>query len=430
MLPWSKMSVRRGSATQRSATQRPVALFIPTLGEGGAERVAVNLLKLLDGQRELWLLEPRFAYEHQAQAVRVIGRNFVAGKSGRMFALAESWRGLRAVKSQTGADCVSFTTWPNILNVLTRGPGRVVLTVHNHESSAIRGRSAAAVRALVRTLYPRADAIVAVSQSVADDLVASFGIPAARIDVIHNAIDLVEIERLRGEVLAEPYRSWMRVATVTTAGRLVEQKGQWRLLRAFAELRKKLPAVRLLILGAPGPFAERLVELARGLGLRTWAQWEAGGAPLKDQDVAFPGFQGNPFAFFASSTLFVLPSLWEGFGNVLLEAMACSVPVIASDCHAGPREILGLQGAGPSPVWASAGILLPPPEPEWAGADAAPTETEQIWTGEMCRLLGDAEQRRSMAVGARARAAAFALDATREAWLRVVGSGGRGLEER
>jgi glycosyltransferase involved in cell wall biosynthesis len=111
---------------------------------------------------------------------------------------------------------------------------------------------------------------------------------------------------------------------VLAAGRLHRQKGFDVLLRAFATARAHLNC-RLIILGE-GPDRKDLLALARALDI--------------GNDVALPGFTGNPFAFMARAAVFVLPSRWEGFPNALVEAMACGTPVIAADCPSGPHDIL------------------------------------------------------------------------------------------
>ena len=111
---------------------------------------------------------------------------------------------------------------------------------------------------------------------------------------------------------------------VLAAGRLTSVKDHATLLRAFARVLCSRPA-RLLILGV-GPERENLLKLADHLGL--------------SQCVDLPGFDPNPFAYMSRSRVFVLPSRYEGFGNVLPEAMACGTPVVSTDCRSGPREIL------------------------------------------------------------------------------------------
>ncbi|MCZ6872143.1 MAG: glycosyltransferase, partial [bacterium] len=107
-------------------------------------------------------------------------------------------------------------------------------------------------------------------------------------------------------------------------GRLAKQKDFGTLLRAFARLRRSQPA-RLLILGE-GPERPALETLVRELGL--------------EQDVRLPGFVDNPYAYMARASAFVLSSLWEGLPTVLVEALFCGAPVVATDCPSGPREIL------------------------------------------------------------------------------------------
>jgi glycosyltransferase involved in cell wall biosynthesis len=114
-------------------------------------------------------------------------------------------------------------------------------------------------------------------------------------------------------------------------GRLVPQKDFATLLRAFALVRADRPA-RLVILGE-GPERDRLMLLARELGI--------------ENDVLLPGFVTNPFAWVGRASLFVLSSAWEGLPTVLVEALACGTPVIATDCPHGPRAILEGGDLGP-----------------------------------------------------------------------------------
>ena len=112
---------------------------------------------------------------------------------------------------------------------------------------------------------------------------------------------------------------------VITAGRLSPEKGQGYLIRAFAEVRKAVPC-QLAILGT-GELESQLKQLTSELGVT--------------DDVHFLGWQPNPFKYISKATVFVSPSLTEGFGLTVLEAMACKVPVIATDCPGGQGEIIG-----------------------------------------------------------------------------------------
>ena len=118
---------------------------------------------------------------------------------------------------------------------------------------------------------------------------------------------------------------------VLGVGRLTQQKDFPTLIRAFARVRAQRDA-RLMILGEeknPIKNAQRrkeLTALAAELGVT--------------EDLALPGFVSNPFAYMARAGVFVLSSAWEGFGNVVAEAMACGCPVVSSDCPSGPAETL------------------------------------------------------------------------------------------
>jgi len=204
------------------------------------------------------------------------------------------------------------------------GDTRIVLSVHNALSPGLsrlnRWRRWLRVREL-RRAYPQVDAIVCVSNGVAADLGRLVPAVPPKVRVVYNPVALSERDA------AAPLHPWLTDRAgpvIVAAGRLTAQKDFATLIRAFAGLQVG-PPVRLLILGE-GPERDGLLRLSRQLGVA--------------DRVALPGFVTNPRAHMAAAALFVLSSAWEGFGNVLVEAMAAGTPVIATDCPSGPREIL------------------------------------------------------------------------------------------
>lgn len=177
---------------------------------------------------------------------------------------------------------------------------------------------------LIKQWYPRADGIVAISSGVASDLGRVSGLPPERIATVHNGVDLRRVEALAASPVADPWFEAGAPPVLLAAGRLAPQKDFPTLLNAFARVRSRREA-RLVILGE-GPERARLERLAADLGIAA--------------DLKMPGAVLNPFAYMARARLFVLSSAWEGFGNVLVEALACGCPVVSTDCPSGPGEIL------------------------------------------------------------------------------------------
>lgn len=218
----------------------------------------------------------------------------------------------------------------------------VVVTVNVNLSAATGPKQAlwgGWLRALARRSYPAADAVIAISRGVAADLAQATRVPADRITTVYNPVDLAEIERRAREPVDHAWLSGGGAPIVLAVGKLKRQKDFATLLRAFQRLRAARPA-RLVILGE-GEERRPLEDLARELGV--------------GDDVALPGFVENPFAWMARASVFALSSAWEGFSNVVLEALACGCPVVSSDCPSGPAEIL----AG-----GEFGTLVPPGDAE------------------------------------------------------------------
>jgi glycosyltransferase involved in cell wall biosynthesis len=191
-------------------------------------------------------------------------------------------------------------------------------------------------RPLLRRAYLEADAIVAVSDGVANDLATYAGIPRERIRTVYNPVVGPDLIARAREPLNHPWFAPGQPPVILGAGRLDPQKDFATLIRAFARVRARR-AARLVILGADGP-----PELGYTADLKAMP-----GALGVAQDVAMPGFVENPYAFMARASNFVLSSTYEGLPGVLIQALACGCPVVSTDCPSGPREILDHGRFGP-----------------------------------------------------------------------------------
>lgn len=173
-------------------------------------------------------------------------------------------------------------------------------------------------RMMMRLVFGTLDAVTVPSRGVAEELTQTYGAPAPRVHAIHNGFDL---QAIRERAMA-PLPPGEELPWVVTCCRLNAQKDFETLLQAFAGL--STPA-RLVIVG-DGELRPAIEARIHALGL--------------EERVLLAGHQANPFPWMARADVFVLSSFFEGFGNVLVEAMALGVPVVASDCPSGPGEII------------------------------------------------------------------------------------------
>ena len=191
---------------------------------------------------------------------------------------------------------------------------------------------------LSRRLYQQAAAIVAVSRGVTENLARRTGLPRERIITIYNAVVTPDLEEKAREPLDHSWFAPNSPPVILSVGRLGKAKDFLTLIRALAEVKQSRPA-HLIILGEaanPKRSAKRQAELyrlAEELGVR--------------DDVRLEGYVANPFPYMRHAAVFALSSLYEGFGNVLVEAMACGCPVVSTDCRSGPAEILDHGTYGP-----------------------------------------------------------------------------------
>jgi glycosyltransferase involved in cell wall biosynthesis len=265
-----------------------------------------------------------------------------------------------------------------VARALSRAPTRLILSIHTNLTEQFADKPDLGIarvrRTLVRALYDRADAIVAVSQGVADDAARIAGLDPQRVTVIPNPIVTPELALRAQEPVSHRFFD-DSTPVVLGVGRLVRQKDFATLLRAFHAVRERHDA-RLVILGPADPRESRTAADLRALASELGV----------DDDVDFPGWVPNPAAYMARADVLALSSIYEGFGNVIAEALAVGTPVVATDCPSGPAEILDhgrygrLVPVGDHEALGAAilGTLAARREPAALRARAARYRTEQI----------------------------------------------------
>lgn len=222
---------------------------------------------------------------------------------------------------------------------------RVVATVHTELGAWLRrdGAGLATKRTMVKLVFPLADHVVAVSEGIAQDLKGWSRGLRRRVCTVANPVLSEDIKQLAQSPAAHPWLQGKSVPVVLALGRLTYPKDWPTLIRAFASVRSSTTA-RLILLGE-GPQRDELLALAQTLGVAA--------------DVSLPGWVLNPYACIARADVVAHSSLLEGLPTVLIEALGLGVPVVATDCSSGVREILD------NGRW---GRIVPSRRPEELGA--------------------------------------------------------------
>lgn len=339
---------------------RRVAVLASFSGEGGVERMLLNLLRAWVDQGvdvDLLRIKRRGPFAERTPA----GVNTIdlpmRHSWGNIVSLARYFRNhplrpLLAAKERAGQTAL-------VARKLARTRNRIFIRLGTHLSTALKDKSAPRRWLRFKTaglLYPSADGIIAISRGVAEDVARFAQLPEEMIRVIPNPVISPEIKKASMEPVDHPWLIDGSGSVLLAAGRLTRQKDFSTLIRALAKIRESREA-RLIILGE-GPKRAELEDLTRQLGLECV--------------IDMPGFATNPYKFMAQADVFVLSSVWEGFGNVLAEAMSLGIPVVSTDCPSGPGEMLQqgslspLAGVGDPQDLARAvlGVLENPPSPE------------------------------------------------------------------
>ena len=403
-----------------------ILLLIPNLGLGGAQRVfhdhSVELSKHYKVTEVVFNLESNNLYASQNQVKSLD----VAGGGNAVEKLRNFYRRvirLKILKQKLGIELsISHLEGADYVNILSKGADKLILCVHGsklHDRNITGSLGWIRRRLLIPWLYRRATAIVTVSSGIREELVKKLGLPADKVNVINNFFDLDEINQ---QAAHEPPAVYLEILTthpvIATTCRFAPEKNLLALLEIFAQVRQQHPQCKLLLIGQ-GEQYQALLDRCQVLNLAVYLP-EYPAELAHTTAVLFTGFQSNPHMFISRATLFVLPSLNEGFPMSLGEAMACGLPVVAADCPTGPREILAPGTINPMPPLRSTeqaayGLLLPViSNPETYSADVS------TWTNSLTYLLESPTERERLRQLARERMQEFSRQRIADKWLQLL----------
>jgi len=310
--------------------KKKLSILIYSLAGGGAERVVSILLYELKEEYDITLVLMRDKIDYQIPSDTKIYfiENSNPHENGILKLLKLPYLGWRykefCQKNRIDVS-LAFMNRPSYVSIFSKLFGSNVYTIISERTTPSmmyrRDNLLSKVsKFLIRFLYPKVDFIISNSEGNRLDLIENFSINSKITQTIYNPFNLKKIEKL---LLDKVDGFEFKKFTFISVGRLDSGKNHELLIDTFSKL--DVDKTELIILGE-GELRVELEEQIQSLGL--------------EKSVFLLGFDNNPYKYFSKADAFVFSSKYEGFPNVLVEALACGLPVISTDCKSGPREIL------------------------------------------------------------------------------------------
>ncbi|PGO26567.1 glycosyl transferase [Bacillus cereus] len=305
-----------------------VAFFLSSLDGGGVERMTLNLSQeLSDRGYDVDLIVCNLKGDYVKEIPPSLNVYNLKVNKG-IFSI---FKLIKYLKSRKPEVFISAKDYLNIIAIISKmlsgiKTNLIVSTRVNISTQLSHGFTwkLKIISLLTKYFYPYANKVVAVSEGVKTDLIQLTGLNSKDIKVIYNPVITKGLEEKLAEEVYHPWFDSTNIPVIVTVARLHPQKDLQTLLKAMAII-KKTKDVRLIVVG-DGPERNQLELFIRELNL--------------ENNVDLVGFKANPYPYLKQSSLFVLSSLYEGFGNVLVEALFAGIPIVSTDCPSGPSEIL------------------------------------------------------------------------------------------
>lgn len=374
--------------------KKNVLLIVPLLHQGGLERICVMTAKLLSPYCNVTMvIFSKKDMIYDVSGIELIDLDLYAAptKVGKVINLIKRIRAIKKIKRDYRIDITySFGPSATLPNIYARTGDKIW--------AGIRAYGAVEDKKVMKQICRYADKIICCSEVMRQTVNELYDVKNTI--CLYNPCD-VNMIREKAEETPQEHQDFftMDAPILASMGREDDVKGFWHLIKAFALAKKRIPELKLMIIGE-GTFMEYR-KLAKELQV--------------EKDVLFTGVQINPFSYLKYASLYVMTSISEGFPNALIEAMAIGIPVMSVNCKTGPAEILledYRRGKDENRViQGEYGVLLPVINPEKNLDTAVIEREEKIIAEQIAEVLSDTNKIEERKVASLKRAEDFSIEA-------------------
>lgn len=303
---------------------KKIGLLIPNLQSGGAERVlslTSNLLSNAGYDVYFFLYDTdKISYDYSGKLIDLkskAGSNIVSRILIRLIRIIK----LSYYKYKFDLDIViSFLYSANVVNFQSIGRAKRILACRGYSDFLNNGKK-------YSIMINKIDSFIVQTERMKLNFISDFNADASKINVLYNPFDIeLIIEKAKEDIEKDIHYFIDTHKTICTVGSFKRDKGYWHLIKSFIEVKKSVKDAGLIFIGHRGELEKEIRDMANLSEFK--------------EDILFLRYQENPFKYVSKCDVYVCSSIYEGFPNALVEAMACGIAVVSTDCRTGPREIL------------------------------------------------------------------------------------------
>jgi glycosyltransferase involved in cell wall biosynthesis len=391
-----------------------ILFIIPSLAIGGQEKIGMMLTSVLMKYHEVVTVcfEPENPqqFNYKTPIIRIVNKVY-KNRFLKFLNVFKRVITLRKIKRSYKPDVsISIGETAIIANAFTFTSECKIASMHQSIKFFTEFKS------LYKKAYQLHDKIIPVSSGINDELKQFHGINNSLF--IHNGYDIDAIMIDANESIPEEMKPFFNGNVIAHLGRFDLQKGYWHLVMLFVLVKKEIPGAKLLLIGNYAPNSEIFsfcINYLADAGLKIGYLQKKESIDFNKIDVLLTGHRSNPFKFLSKANIFVFPSIWEGFPNALVEAMACGLPVVAADCKTGPRDILIDKKTGEE-----FGLLLPAFNDTFNAKMTSPCEADLFYAQQIKDLLKNESKLKHFRVQSIKRANFFSISEMGNKWLKVI----------
>lgn len=395
---------------------KKVLFIVSSLNYGGAQKIISNVTTTLPEEYDIDILlnsdeNIQFPYRGKIYSLDI---REPRNREGLWYQFKVFLKRIKYIKKLKIANhyesVISIMTSANVANIIckTKDCKTIIIDVtFLDETPSFKEKYI--IGNLVSHFYNKADAIVAETQAVADNLVLKHNVRKEIIYVIPNSINVFAIKRLAENKLDEKESKIFTDKTFVSAGRMVYQKAHWHLIRAFSKVVEHDKDAKLVIFGE-GKLKNYLLKLIKEYDL--------------EENIFLYGFTNKLDSYVSKCRAFLFPSMYEGMPIAILQAMAVGVPCIITDFYSGARELLGDEKISKDHikevVYTKWGIICPMFSGNYLSKNDDLEENEIIYAGEIIKMLEDNDWRDKYAKAASERSLYFDNSNIIKKWMEVI----------